>query len=350
MQIVSTGLVCPVGLNAEASCAAMRAGISAFEELPYCDNDGEPIMGAIVPGLTMDSRHFEKRLIAMLAAAVAECLAKVPEIATEKVPVLVGLAETDRPGFPASLAGTIIGKLQNSLDIMFHAELSRVIPTGHTSGFEALAIAREILKNDEVTACVVCGVDSYIRAGSLLWLDEHWRLKTEENSDGVIPGESASAVLVTDKRLIEDITNIQVVGLGFAHEEINVLSEEPLLGLGLSESLRSAFVDARIGFGEIDFRFSDVTGESYGFREQMLTLSRVMRVRREESIPIWHCSEFIGDIGAAVGVCQLIMAYQAFNKEYIPGEAGICYTSAVLGSRAVVILATAKFVTNRVVR
>jgi hypothetical protein len=48
MHITSTGMVCAVGLNAAAACAAMRAGIVRFEELPYYHTEGEPIIGAMV--------------------------------------------------------------------------------------------------------------------------------------------------------------------------------------------------------------------------------------------------------------------------------------------------------------
>ena len=51
MFITGTGLVCPVGLNAVSACAAKRAGISAFADLPHHNNVGEAIVGAFVPDL-----------------------------------------------------------------------------------------------------------------------------------------------------------------------------------------------------------------------------------------------------------------------------------------------------------
>lgn len=337
MHIVSTGMVCPVGLNAEAACAAMRAGISAFEELPYIDNSGEPIMGAVVPGFTLDNRHFRKRLIDMLACAVTECIGKVPQLSTDKIPVLVGLAEPDRPGFPSGLSESIIDGLQDSLGFNFHPEFSQVISSGHTSGFEALGIAREIMKQHGVPFCLVCGVDSYIRAGSLLWLDQHWRLKTEENSDGVIPGEAAGAVLVCANQNKEFAKFVSLIGLGFCMEKANILSEEALLGFGLTEATKAALAEADMEMHKIDFRLSDVTGESYGFKEQALTLSRVMRVRKE-IFPIWHCTEHVGDVGAAAGILQLIISFHASIKGYAYGKRTACFTSAVFGERAVAVL------------
>ena len=342
MYIVSTGMVSPVGLNAEASCAAMRAGISAFEELPYSDNSGEPIVGAVVPGYTLDTRHFGNRLVKMLAAAVTECLDKTPQLSTEGIPLLVALAEAGRPGFPADLAENIINKLQAALGVNFHPVLSRVVSSGHTSGFEALAIAREIMKDKDVPSCLICGVDSYLRAGSLLWLDQHWRLKTEENSDGVIPGEAAAAVLVCTRQFTSSATSVQLTGLGFGTEPAPVMTEEPLLGLGLTEASKGALSEVGIQMHQIGFRLSDVTGESYGFREQALVVGRLLRVHREGGYPIWHASENIGDTGAAAGIVQIILSFYAFLKNYAPGDVAMCFASSETGRRAVALLASTK--------
>lgn len=340
MQIVSTGMVCPVGLNAEAACAAMRAGVSAFEDLPYCDNNGEPIMGAFVPGLTFENSNFEQRLIDMLSSAVAECLGKMPQLASEKLPVLVALPESDRPGFPSGLAENIIDNLQTSLGINFHPDFSRVIANGHTSGFEALNFARYILKNDEVPACIICGVDSYIRAGSLLWLEQHFRLKTEENSDGIIPGEAAAAVLVCANYNKGFEIPARLTGLGFGVERSTVMTEEPLLGLGLTEASKVALAEAGIQMHQIAFRLSDITGESYGFREHALVIGRLLRAHREDGYPIWHASEYIGDIGSVAGIIQLILSFHAFQNGYAPGEIAMCFASSDSGARAVALLAS----------
>src|SRR6058998_3168371 len=107
MHIIATGMVCAVGLNAAAACAAMRAGIAGFGELPYYDNDGEPVMGAVVPGLDPNLKRGE-RLIELLSMAVADCLKSAPKIPLERVPLLVGLPETGRPGPPPDLPSTII--------------------------------------------------------------------------------------------------------------------------------------------------------------------------------------------------------------------------------------------------
>src|SRR5437016_14574140 len=106
------------------------------------------------------------------------------------------------------------------------------------------------------------------------------------------------------------------------------MSEEPFLGLGLAEATRLALAEAAQPLHQMDFRLSDVTGESYGFKEQALLLSRVMRGRRAE-FPIWHCSDAIGDTGAAAGVCHRVRAFEAFVKCYAPVDRAVSIVSSL---------------------
>jgi 3-oxoacyl-[acyl-carrier-protein] synthase I len=182
-----TGMVCSVGLGVAAASAAMRAGMAKFDELPYADRRGRPIVGASVPGLGFRLRRGE-RLVEMMALAIADCLGEKPAFPLREVPLLVGLPNPDGLPGGAPLAGSIVLQVQARVGLQFHPTLSRGIPKGHTAGFEALRVARELLMTTDVLGCLVCGVDSHINASSLLWLEQQWRLKHEDHSDGVIPG------------------------------------------------------------------------------------------------------------------------------------------------------------------
>jgi 3-oxoacyl-[acyl-carrier-protein] synthase-1 len=330
-------MVCSVGLHASAACAAMRAGIANFVELPYRDNRGEPIIGAMVPEVPTGQRR-DDRLIELLTMALAECLQDQSAGRQEEVPLIVGLAEPDRPGGGSELLrSSIIETVQRQLGVRFHRGLSRVIAKGHTSGFEALWVARKLFKAAGVNACVVCGVDSYVNASSLLWLDAVSRLKTVENSDGIIPGEGAAAVLANAQPASRGNGNTQIAGLGFGKESASILSDEALLGVGLTKATKDALAEAGVAMHEIDFRMSDVAGESYGFKEQALTLMKVLK-RTRATFPIWHCADSIGDVGAAAGVCELVWCTHAFRNGYAPGPQAIGYCSNLEGDRSVTIL------------
>ena len=269
--------------------------------------------------------------------AITDCLQTPFPQPFEQVPLLIGLAEPDRPGVNPAVAETILDAVQEKLGLQFHPELSQTISKGHTAGFEALRVMTQLVHDHSLTTFLICGVDSYLNARSLLWLDEHYRLKTEENSDGVIPGEAAAAVLVSRRPLDEDKPAVRIAGLGFGFESAHILSDEPLLGLGLAQATKAALADAGIAMHDIDFRISDVTGEGYGFKEQVLLMARTLRKVKEE-LPIWHCAEFIGDAGAAVGTSELVVTHRAMTKGYAPGNRVGCFTSSVAGDRATAIV------------
>jgi 3-oxoacyl-[acyl-carrier-protein] synthase-1 len=337
MEIVATGMVCSVGLTAAASCAALRAKVAKFDELPYSDNNGEPIVGAAVPGL--DPRLTRRaRLLELLAPALSDILASAHVDRTERIPLLVGLAEPERAGGGGDWAESMLADVTSRVGTSFDRERSATVCTGHTAGFEGLRLARELLRDPAVPACLVCGVDSFINARSLLALERVSRLKTPDNSDGVIPGEAAACVLVVrPEGEPRDGCVARVAGLGFARESATLLNDEPFLGAGLASAARAALAEPGWGLHEVDYRISDVGGESYAFKEQSLVVSRLMRVRRE-CLPLWHSADSIGDTGAASGVVQLVMALHAYRKRYAPGRRAICFTSSVAGPRAVAVL------------
>jgi 3-oxoacyl-[acyl-carrier-protein] synthase I len=337
MDIVAAGMVCSVGLTAETACAAMRAKVAGFDDLPYVDNDGEPIVGAAIPGVDFELKRHD-RLVTLLAMAMEDCLASARIGATGRIPVLVGLADPERPGGEGALAQTLIAEVEARLDSRFDPKRSATFPRGHVSGFEALRKARELLQDRSVPACLVCGVDSYVNALSLHWLDSHSRLKTPANSDGVIPGEAAACVLVIRPEPEPRGGCVaRVNGLGFGREEASIMTEEPLLGLGLAAAGRAALGEAGLTMNQIDLRCSDVGGESYGFREQTLLVCRLVKEAREHT-PLWHSAEIIGETGAASGIAQLVLVHEAFRKGYAPGPRVLCTTSSDEGNRAVAVL------------
>src|SRR5579872_6094854 len=242
MFVGATGMVCGAGLSAAAACAAMRAGISAFAELSFVDGNNEPIIGTRVPENAVGLR----RLVKLLARALADCLSQTPGLRTEATPLLVAVAEPNRPGGAAERADQLLKDLQALTGARFHPSLSRCFPQGHTGVFAALRFARDQVLAGAAPQCLVAGVDSYINGPALAWLESQQRLKTPKNSNGVIPGEAAAVVLVQREARVPVAAKLQVLGLGFAQENATILSEEPFIGLGLAAAARQALADAKL--------------------------------------------------------------------------------------------------------
>jgi 3-oxoacyl-[acyl-carrier-protein] synthase-1 len=336
LTVGPVGMTAATGARAAEACAAIRAGIASFRELPYKDRQRRPVIGAAVPGLAFSIGRNE-RLVAMLCAAIEDCVASLPDVQLERVPVLVGLAEPQRPGTTAPQGVAFIAELERSSGLRFHAEHSRVACLGNPAGMALLHAAYRLLAENDLPGCLVCGVDSFLHASTLFWLEQTWRLKREDYSNGLIPGEAAAAVFVRRSERTVGESHPIVKGLGFGLEEATVLSDQPQLGMGLTAAVRQALGQAALEMHDIDFRLSDVNGEAYGFKEQALVVARLHRAWKPE-VPHWHCADSIGETGAAAGVCQLVIAHQAFARGYAFGPRALCLAGGSTSHRAAAVL------------
>src|SRR5687767_9292416 len=103
LVILGVGAQTAVGRSAAASAAAVRAGISAAYDHPFClDRTREPMVvcgAAWLPAAIQGIKRF--KLLAEEAAL--EALKSLPDLPTIRpIPVLVGLPEA-RPGRPSGL-------------------------------------------------------------------------------------------------------------------------------------------------------------------------------------------------------------------------------------------------------
>ena len=101
LAIQRTGLVTSVGLSAPAACAAIRAKITNPTETRFIDSSGQWIMAHEVP-LEKPWRGLSK-LARMAAMAIEECLEDIPQDTWRQIPLLLCVAEQDRPGRLAGL-------------------------------------------------------------------------------------------------------------------------------------------------------------------------------------------------------------------------------------------------------
>jgi hypothetical protein len=96
IAIARAGLVTGVGLDAAATCAAIRGAIDNFQQTGFRDTAGEWLMGCEVA--LPQAWRGEAKLVKMAARAVTQCLAGLDRAACEAMPLLLCLPEAERPG------------------------------------------------------------------------------------------------------------------------------------------------------------------------------------------------------------------------------------------------------------
>nr|WP_269117421.1 hypothetical protein [Ramlibacter monticola] len=327
MAIVSTGLVTAVGLSAPASCAAIRAGIANPSETRFTDSDGEWIMAQqVAVGKRWQGRM---RLARMGAMAAVEALAGVPREEWARTPILLCVAEPDRPGRLEGLDESLLATLAEMLGTQ-PARGSGVVARGRVGVAVALAHARSLIHERGCAKVLILAVDSLLGWRTLGHYEANRRLLTPRNSDGFLPGEGAGALLVAASA---EGAAMHCTGIGFSLEDARVDSDQPLRAEGLSQAIRAALAEAGCAMHDIDYRIADLSGEQYYFKEATLALARLLR-RVKPEFDLWHPAECIGEAGAVVGAAAVGVACAADAKAYAKGPAVLVHLSNDDGARA----------------
>ena len=332
VAILGTGLVSSVGLTASASCCAFRAKIANPCETPFIDSAGAWIMAHQV---SLDRpTSGPAKLARMAALAIEEALQDLDRMQWPRLPLLLCVAETERPGRMEGLDNALIARIQSELDVTF-ATGSAVVPRGRVGVAVALAQARALLESTQVPGVLIVSTDSLLTWPTLSHYEREDRLLTESNSNGFMPGEGAGALWVTVGE--ERSRQMLCTGIGFGRESAHIDSEEPLRADGLSHAIKASLEDAGRQLHEMDFRITDNSGEHYYFKEASLALSRTLRQRKEQ-FDLWHPAECMGEAGATSGVAVIAAAREACLKGYAPGPAILGHWANDAGERAAVTL------------
>lgn len=331
LSVLGIGLVTSVGLSAPATCAAMRAKISNPSVTRFADRGGEWMA---VHAVALDPpRHGLNLLVQMAAMAIEEALAEVPRSDWAALPVLLCVAERDRPGRLDELEKGLFAGVENALQVRF-APSSLIVPHGRVSAAVALSKARELLHEQGCRYVLIAASDSLLDWQTLSGYDAEQRLLTSVNSDGFMPGEGAGAVLVGLGALPQRLV---CQGIGFGVERAHLRSDEPLRADGLTAAIRMALADAGCELHDLHYRIADVSGEQYYFKEASLALSRTLR-RVMPDFDLWNPAECTGELGAVAGLSVLACAEAASRKGYGKGPALLAHLANDAGQRAALAL------------
>jgi len=334
LAIKATGMVTPVGFNAPASLAAMRAGIRNVNETNLWDAEsGKYLAGGKVPlpqwwvGLG--------KLADLAAPAILECLTAAKPIPPSNIPVLLGVASPDRPYRFPGLDTQILPEIEHRLGFRLHPA-SHVIPRDHVAVVVALREASEILAAKKAPGVIVAAVDSLLHIDLKNYYLSKRRLLTPINSNGFSPGEAGSAVLlVPEGGSARGELRVRAMKLG--REKATIDSEEPMRGEGLTQVIRDVLRESDLTIQDVHYRITDLNGEHYKFKELALATNRFVRKPTPKLFDVWHPIEYIGDVGAAIGPIVLSVALHASEKGYGMGPTVLCTFGNDDGERAALV-------------
>jgi 3-oxoacyl-[acyl-carrier-protein] synthase-1 len=296
-------------------------------ETRFIDSGGGWIMAHQVPLERPWSGR--TRLAKMGAMAIAECLAQSSRADWPQIPLLLCVAEQERPSRSKGLDDELFNEIQQELNAEF-AEQSRVIPHGRVSVAVALAHARRLISDGSASLVLIAASDSLLSWPTLRHYEQTRRLLTSDNSNGFIPGEGAGAILVAAATGNRELL---CSGIGFGVEAAHIGSEHPLRGDGLSKAIKAALTDAGREMGDMDMRITDLGGEHYYFKEAALALARTLRTHKKK-FDIWHPAECIGEQGAVAGLAVVALADAACKKAFCSGPRILAHMANDAGQRA----------------
>ena len=192
-----------------------------------------------------------------------------------------------------------------------------VVPQGHAAGGAALQQAVHRLATAQSRWAAIVGVDSYISAETIAWLDRLRQLHATYNAWGFIPGEAAGACVIATvpsarSRASRPLALIE--GLGLEQEEVPIKTDGVCLGWGLTRAVRSALADLEPEEA-VDRIYCDQNGETYRADELGFMLARLGE-RFRNPADFVAPADCWGDVGAATVPLLIALVAAAAERGY----------------------------------
>ena len=341
LAVTGMGLVTPVGLRADASLAALRAGVSRLSAMPditiaASPDEQEAVIGASVPVLT-EGRLGSARLLAIMRPAFAECLEDAGIVAGQRLGVFLGTSGSSPAGrrlnYDQAVKETLLASVPEGLTI----ERAKLVQAGRASVQRAIRSAAMALEQDQVDVAVIGAVDSWVTPRALSWLKINGKLPEYPRHTGTIPGEAAGfLVLESQATAASRKARVYANIVASAGEHETVQWGEANNALALSRAIRSVVEGVEDAHAVV---ISDLDGERYRAMEWVMAEPKGMW--RYQTTDHWNPADCVGDSGAAMGAIMLAWASVALNKDYAGSKRILVWGASNEGAREAVLVESA---------
>jgi len=341
LNITGMSAVTSVGLTATQTCASIRAGISGFTEHPYHFsliekpflNDPQPLVCSPIPVID-PSTLIPDRLLNLALSSCEEAFTSA----------LIQRNDLNDFGLFLALPPVIEGIPEWGIDAYLPNEfyrragikpfpITRTYRQGRTGFFHAMTDATKALDEKQCRFALIGGIDSYLGEESISYFDQSYRLKSERNLDGFIPGE-ASVFVIAESAESAKQRNVIICGIveaiSFGMEDQNFMGDRVSSGCGLTEVFRRVYSKTKV---QPRWVACDLNGESYRSAEWGLVITRNNALLSNVK-EVSHSADCVGDIRAAGPALSVLTVCKAFAKGYAPANSCVVYGSDEKGDRA----------------
>jgi 3-oxoacyl-[acyl-carrier-protein] synthase-1 len=340
--VTGTGMVTPVGSDAEQTFTSVRAGLRRMAERPelYACLPEHPELDPPTPLVASAIGHLESRAraegrpvewlgtLAGHALADLDRRARLREIAPARLALLLALPA--RPGVGPEAQAELLYHLHNHAerDLLPHVQLSF---GGSATALALLEQAAALVRERRFAAVAVGAVDSWLFRPWLTGADASWRLLSERNVDGFQPGEGAVFVAVeargdAERRGVAPLATIRGFGAG-RFERAKGL---PNTGAELAAILERVLPAAP------PLVVCDLNGESQRTKEWAFAVSRLGRRLGDHALE--HPAIALGDVGAATGATLVALAVHYLRTKHAARPGAVAWVAAEDGERRAVLL------------
>lgn len=340
MDIIAVGARTPVGLRAESTAAAIRAGLGRIRHHPFLiDDAAEPVRVGIDARLDAALAVWQ-RIAVLASSAIAEVAAKAPRAvaSAERMRVLLSLPEA-RPGFAEADAARVVEAIAREAKRLPRLFAVETVGRGHAGVLRGLEVASERIARDEKAIYLLCGAESYLDDRTIAWLEKGNQLIKDGSRDGFTPGEAAGAVLVASEARARQIgapALARVRGVATAVETRPTKGDADCLGEGLAKAVGAAAASLKLPREAIDTVYCDINGERYRTEEWGLAYLRRQHLFKTAGYIFWAAS--CGDVGAASGALACVLAVQSWQRKYAEGPRALVCAGSESGVRGAAIL------------
>lgn len=337
--ITSIKVKTPIADELELNAAALRAGISAYEEYQSyypitanVDDDSNPCLAAFD---SLIEEHGWERLVHLIEKTFLLFVGETGYCRKqfEQGAIWFALPESDEVIRGFGLQEKLLPHLINRFALPSGCEF-RSVQQGVSGVAQLMNEAQQALSKNQFDFVIIAAIDSWMLDGRIDLYDQQWRIKSDRNPTGFVPGEGAGLMLLetlSAAKARQQKPLLAVLGASVVQEANPITADKSSSGVGLSQAIETA-VEGVIN-KPIKYLFSDLNGEGYRAFEWAVVHARLSQLFNQKLSHVYPAETF-GNLGAVGLVMSLGCFSESLEKKYAPDSSALIIVGNDAGQRA----------------